>query len=544
MYYKFQKIRLNVDKITTPNLSQIKEIIKRVHFANIETKQQILDNKGNAYYKIFETDEAETFYNLTLSYTIEAEKTGVVYGTFEKKEDKDGNVSTIFNGKGKINQFNNYARFLADITSGKVIYSKTLKRFVSVLKNAYKLIDETSFNIEYPVDRGSQISDFLNVIEQIFETVINVKTHDYNIFPYSFGGTDWVYNCQKLQLKDKVHCEKDLYFQFFDVAKNDLNLEIVEDYLKLIADSEHSFNNVSLMHAYTLLRKLKLVPPERFFIMKDYGRTGKGLLMLTFDDVFKINKVNFDNLITGGFEANNEWLNFYDTDLAHANETGEITPKQMRIMRKIATAETVSGRGIGKDNFKFGIRAVLIIDTNEAVEIGEITANTSRAVSIAFKDRPDNETDEQRYQIFAPYWEFIRPNSMTSLQANVSFLIYSLNYLKKLNNKFQFDKVILKNYHSIKQLTETQILLSIALNKSDFVLRSDEELTKLIENDYINLRRDKAKDDFKKIGVSWNKSKKIDGKAYRGFAIDDIEKHKQVIDLIIQSGDYDDYFTN
>ncbi|MDR1568600.1 MAG: phage resistance protein, partial [Streptococcaceae bacterium] len=302
LYYKFQKIRLNVDKILTPNLSQIKEIIKRVHFANIGNEQMALDNKGNAYYKLSENSEAETFYNLTLSYTIEAKKTGVVYGLIEEKEDKDGQKIPIFNGKGKINQFNNYARFLVDITSGKVIYSKTLKRFVIVLKNAYKPIDETSFNLEYPVDKANQISDFLNVIEQIFETIINVETHDYNIFPYSFGGTDWVYNCQKLQLKDKVHGEKDLYFQFFEVAKSDLNFEIVENYLKLIADSEHSFNNVSLMHAYTLLRKIKLVPPERFFIMKDYGRTGKGLLMLTFDDVFKINKVNFDNLITGGFE--------------------------------------------------------------------------------------------------------------------------------------------------------------------------------------------------------------------------------------------------
>ena len=45
----------------------------------------------------------------------------------------------------------------------------------------------------------------------------------------------------------------------------------------------------------------------------------------------------------------------------------------MRILRKIATGENISGRGIQRNNVKFKNNAVLILDTNESVDTGEIT---------------------------------------------------------------------------------------------------------------------------------------------------------------------------
>lgn len=50
---------------------------------------------------------------------------------------------------------------------------------------------------------------------------------------------------------------------------------------------------------------------------------------------------------------------------------------------------------------------------------------------ISLKDRPINETDEERYQIFKPYWDYIQPNGNISVSASVSFLIASLEYLKE-----------------------------------------------------------------------------------------------------------------
>lgn len=92
---------------------------------------------------------------------------------------------------------------------------------------------------------------------------------------------------------------------------------------------------------------------RKWMLLKDFGRSGKGLFMATFENLMKVNKVNFDSLISGGFESANEWMNFYGADIAHANETGEITKQMMRILRKIATGETISGRGIGRNAFTF-----------------------------------------------------------------------------------------------------------------------------------------------------------------------------------------------
>ena len=83
--------------------------------------------------------------------------------------------------------------------------------------------------------------------------------------------------------------------------------------------------------------------------------------METFEKLLNVNKVNFDSLLSSGFEAANEWLNFYGADIAHANETGEINKSMMRILRKIATGENISGRGIQRNNVKFKNNAVLIL---------------------------------------------------------------------------------------------------------------------------------------------------------------------------------------
>lgn len=166
---------------------------------------------------------------------------------------------------------------------------------------------------------------------------------------------------------------------------------------------------------------MKIIQAEKWFLIKDFGRSGKGLFLETFEKLLNVNKVNFESLLSSGFEAANEWLNFYGADIAHANETGEINKSMMRILRKIATGENISGRGIQRNNVKFKNNAVLILDTNESVDTGEITANRTRTVKIAFKDRPKNETDEERYQVFKPFWDFVKPNGENSVNASVSF---------------------------------------------------------------------------------------------------------------------------
>lgn len=509
LHYNFQKIRQNIDKVPTANLSKIKEVIKRVHFADIMTKQQILDNQGDAFYKIYENEEGRTFHNLTLSYTITPEKTGLVYGTFKESKDKEGNIIVSFKGA----DFSNYARFLADVSSGKVIYSKEFERFLIVLKQSYRVLDEITFNLEYPVhEKKYKISDFLNVIEQIFQTCIQIETHNYRIYPTCFSGLDWFYDCERLELVPHIPQKNELYQAFYEVEHKALNLMIPKQFIEMVASDAESLHNVNLLHAYSLLAKIKIVPLENLFILKDFGRTGKGLLLKTFQEVFSVNQVNMDNLMNGGFEANNEWVKFYGCDIAHANETGEINRKSMRILRKIATGEVVTGREIGKDNVKFKIEAVLILDTNETVDVGSITANKSRTVKIAFKDRPKSETKETRFSFFKPYWDFIAPNGIdTRIEASLSFLLHSLNYLSLNGGKFNFKEATLKNYASADELTETQRILLTVIGEDGFISCSDPILQNAIQEDYGNLRFSKAKEDIAKIGVHLNQQKWING---------------------------------
>ncbi|MDT2743918.1 phage resistance protein [Enterococcus asini] len=531
LYREFQKIRLNVDSVDTPHLSQIKEIIKRVHFADIANNQQALNNTGDVFYKEYERDEGKTFQDVTLSYTIEAKKTGIVYGLFHTVKDKEGTKRTEF----KYAKFSNYARFLADVTSRKVIYSKELKRFVRVTPHAYEVIDELAFSLDYPVENNRKIPDFLSVIEEIYAHTVRVPTHDYTINPFCFAGSDWVYDCKSLTMEHRTPEDKELFFQYYDVPHAELNLKTVENFLAMVADGSKSLNNLRLLHAYVLLRKLELVPPEYFFILKDFGRTGKGLVMTTFDGLFKVNKVNFDALTGGGFEANNEWFKFYNTDLAHANETGEIDKKNMRILRKISTCEPVTGREIGKDSVKFNIRAVLVLDTNEDVNIGEITANRARTVKIAFKDRPSDETSEERHAVFEPYWDFVAPNNQQSIAASLSFLINSLNYLKSLNGVFRFDDVTLRTYFSADELTEPQRVAVVVIDRDGFILAGDDTLRRAIEEEYGSLRYARAKQDFVNVGVKINQSRWIEGQAFRVHEVGNEELFQQIVELINNS---------
>lgn len=514
LYKKHFEFHSNLDYINTVNLSRIKEISKRINFASISTDKQVFDNKGNVYHRKKDDFAGDYINNLTLNYTIKPKEIGLVYGTiFVKTNDQDEKEAHF-----KSDSFNNYARFIADLISDKVIYSKQLDNFLLVKNNQYEVIDDTNFKLSYPVEPKNQIDDFLDIMLELYREHLNLD-HNYKIYPYSVAGNDFIYNCKTLKLIQEKPQSNELYAIKYDVNYKDLDFKTPNNFYDLVTDNDKSKHNLKLVHAYTMYRKMKLIQAEKWFLFKDFGRSGKGLFITTFNKLLSVNKVNFDSLVSGGFEASNEWMNFYGADIAHANETGEITKPMMRILRKIATGETISGRGIGRNAFTFKNKSVLILDTNESVDTGEITANTTRTIKIAFKDRPHGETDDERYEIFEPYWNFVQPNGVDSEIAAVSFLIVSLEYLKETGREFRFKDVTLKNYFSEEELTETQIVLLKVLSKQDFVLSGDETLQRLIEEDYKNMKYKKAQQDMKKIGVATRQDVKIEGKTYKAFKI-------------------------
>ncbi|MEX3459099.1 phage resistance protein [Staphylococcus hominis] len=530
LYKKHHEFHSKLDYVDTPNLSPIKEISKRINFASISTENQSNENKGNVYHRKKDDFAGDYINNLTLNYTIKPKEVGAVYGTISVK-------TTIENGEEnkqahfKYSKANNYAKFIVDLISEKVIYSNELDSFIKLKNNQYEIIDNTNFALEYSIDKKYYINDFLDVMLDVYRNHLDTN-FQYNIYPYAIAGNDWIYNCKELEFVDKKITSNDYYIIKYDVDKKNINTNLAQQFFDLVSDNERSKNNLMLVHAYTMYRKMKLIQAEKWFLIKDFGRSGKGLFMETFEKLLNVNKVNFDSLLSSGFEAANEWLNFYGADIAHANETGEINKGMMRILRKIATGENISGRGIQRNNVKFKNNAVLILDTNESVDTGEITANRTRTVKIAFKDRPKNETDEERYKVFKPFWDFVKPNRKNSVNASVSFLILSLEYLKQIGREFKFNNVTLKNYYNEDELTDTQILILETLSKQDFIFSGDEILQKTIEEDYKNLRYKKAKEDMKKIGVAINKQKWIEGQNTKVHIVENKELFKMALDLI------------
>ncbi|WP_436936952.1 phage resistance protein [Staphylococcus xylosus] len=530
LYKQHFEFHSKLDYINTTSLSKIKEISKRINFASISSDKQVFNNKGNLYHRE-KNDIGDYINNLTLDYIIIPKEIGVIYGIVNTKITENDNGEEEKKASFKADTFNNYARFIADLISDKVIYSDELDSFLIVKSNTYEVIDETNFALNYPVDNKHQIDDFLEVMIEMYREHLNIE-HGYNILPYTIAGNNWIYDCRNLEFKEKTLNSDELYAKKYDVNESDINLETPRKFYDLVTENEKSKNNLMLVHAYTMYRKMQLIQAEKWMLMKDFGRSGKGLFMTTFDALLQVNKVNFDSLISGGFEASNEWMNFYGADIAHANETGEITKVMMRILRKIATGEVISGRGIGRNSFTFKNNAVLILDTNENVDTGEITANTTRTIKISLKDRPLNETDEERYQIFKPYWDFVQPNGKKSVDAAVSFLITSLEYLKEIGREFKFNDVTLKHYFNEEELTETQVSLLKALSRQNFIFAGDETLQKLIELDYKNLRYKQAKDDMKKIGISINNQKWIDGVNTKVHKVGNPELFNMALELI------------
>lgn len=530
LYKKHFEFHSNLDYINTTSLSKIKEISKRINFASISGDKQIFNNKGNLYHRE-KSDIGDYINNLTLDYIIIPKEIGVIYGTIYTKTTENDNGEEEKKSTFKADSFNNYARFIADLISDKVIYSDELDAFLIVKSNTYEVIDDTNFALNYPVDNKHQINDFLEVMLEMYREHLNVE-HGYNVLPYTIAGNDWIYDCRNLEFKKKSLNSDELYAKKYDVNASAIDTNTPKKFYDLVTENDKSKNNLMLMHAYTMYRKMNLIQAEKWFLMKDFGRSGKGLFMTTFDALLQVNKVNFDALLSRGFESQNEWMNFYGADIAHANETGEITESMMRILRKIATGEVISGRGIGRNAFTFKNNAVLILDTNESVDTGEITANTTRTIKISLKDRPLNETDEERYQIFKPYWDFVQPNGKKSVAAAVSFLLASLEYLKEIGREFKFSDVTLKNYFSEDELTETQVNMIKVLARQSFLFAGDEILQKLIEQDYKSLRYKQAKDDMKKIGVSINNQKWIDGVNTKVHKVENPELFNMALKLI------------
>src|SRR5699024_5386210 len=137
----------------------------------------------------------------------------------------------------KADVFNNYARFIADLISDKVIYSDELDAFLIVKSNTYEVIDDTNFALNYPVDNKHQINDFLEVMLEMYREHLNVE-HGYNILPYTIEGNNWIYDCRNLEFRNKALQSNELYAKKNDSNASEIDTDTPKQFFDFVIESD------------------------------------------------------------------------------------------------------------------------------------------------------------------------------------------------------------------------------------------------------------------------------------------------------------------
>lgn len=514
-----KEIVQKINEIETPALAKIKRVLNFMNFGYIQDQEQLDLNQAKV---ILNSGKAETTqYGYDVAYYIRNKRTALVYASFTPKY-KDGEISGY---KVNYQNENNYAYFISDLLDEKIVFSKEFDHFIKINRSekTFEVIDEAFFKYHYPVHaKQATIKNFLTVFEELYRVHIK-REHSYIVRPYAFYTNDFIYDVEKSLKDERKPKEKELFFAYYDVSNNDLNMQLVHEFKSMIVSSDETLHNLKLMHAYIMRRKVGLEPAEKFFIFKDKGRTGKGLFVKTFNTLFKVNKLNLPTLTSSSiFERNNEHTKAYGCEVVHINEATKITSSDMNVLRPIATNEWLAARNIGGDSFVFKPFCTMIIDTNGEVEVDSMKANVSRMVNLALRDRPETESESDRHKAFKKYWDYIAPDGESvPLASAVSFLMDSLEYFKEQGNKFTFEVVEfnreIKNeafdyiYFTLKKMQKDWH------DKTPFILASDPRAKELLERCYGKSKDEieRKKHDFESHGIELNKLRKIDGKPTR-----------------------------
>lgn len=262
---------------------------------------------------------------------------------------------------------------------------------------------------------------------------------------------------------DTQPSEKECYFKRYECNYNDV-MKIVatySNYLDMVIDDKDSLHNASLQPIYTMLVACREGTKAKFFVSKSAERTGKGLRHKVISAPFITKDILLDNLGGGGFEALNAWAQLDGGEFLLATEQGDITGKAMeRALKVIATEDTHQARQTGGNTNNVNLTGVLSIDSNAKILLDE--GMNSRAVNIAFRNRPAQESDNEREQIFSEYWEAFTIQTATStsrtakISAGVASLVHSFLYWKSEKFKFNFKIVEMNNLLDNSMLDDVQ----------------------------------------------------------------------------------------
>lgn len=334
--------------------------------------------------------------------------------------------------------------------------------------------------------------------------------------PYQIAGNDFIIDLKTHTVTRKVINNEVSYFKHYpvDFETARASKTTASEFLNYVIDDPESLHNAQLQAYYIAQVASGLRSKTNFFVTKSGVRTGKGLRHIALSGLFNKIDVELDNLTSKGFDALNAWALFSGGEMALATEQGDIIGEKLeRVLKIIATERTHVARNVGGNQGLVYLTSVLCIDTNRIVSLSE--EMNGRKILIQYKDRPSDETDQEREEAFEKYWQaFTECDKSPKIEGCIGFLLTSLEYFNQQGNKFVWKDV--EVYNGNEALDDFQIELINRLLENDFVPKDY-----LLEQAFLKCygkNNNKCGEAIKIIGVE-SYRKRIDGKLVGGYRI-------------------------
>lgn len=428
----------------------------------------------------------------------------------KKKEKEKKNEDTI-----KVefeSSFQPFAKMVIDYLLGR--YVSYNGQLYDVNNRQAKKIDDIRLVSLYGFKHDTEfVLDILKGIDKHFhiEPIRVLK-------PFQIAGNDFVIDLEKHTLTRCVLNNEISFFKYypvdFETAKS--SKEIANKFLHYVIEDPDSFHNAQLQTYYIAQVASGLKNKTNFFITKSGIRTGKGLRHIALSGLFNKIDVELDNLVSRGFDALNAWAMFSGGEMALATEQGDIIGDKIeRVLKVIATEKTHVARMVGGNQGLVMLSSVLCIDTNRNVSLSD--EMNGRKVLIQYKDRPYGETDLEREEAFAEYWEaFTLPDKSPRIEGCIGFLLSSLDYFNEQEQKFIWKNV--EVYNGEENLDDFQLALINLLQKTDFVLKTGNHIINELYKESYGKNAIEAGKALTTIGVE-RKRKKLDGELVSGYVV-------------------------
>ncbi|HFI0694977.1 TPA: phage resistance protein [Streptococcus suis] len=417
--------------------------------------------------------------------------------------------------------FPSFAKIFVDYVLGTITFFNG--KLYHVDGRQGKLLDQIEIQKRYDFKNDVEfVLEILKGIDSILQ-VIPVRKFE----PFKIAGRDFVIDLHEHRIFRTTQNPYVSYFKYYDVDYETARTseKIASKFLNSVIADGDSIHNARLQTYYIMQVACGRINKQYFFVSKSGVRTGKGLRHLAMRALFNTIDVELDYLSGNSFESINAWAKFAGGEMALATEQGNLIGDRIeRVLKIIATEKTHAARKIGGNQIMIDLTSVLCIDTNKNVSFSD--EMNGRRVQIQYLDRPKEETDIERFEFFAEFWEsFTNDDQSPKIDGAIGLLFDSIEYFNKnANQEFRWKTVELINN---VELDNFQIELINRFKQSEFVERDDfmSELYLIVYGRNNNL----ASNALRTIGVT-SIRKQISGKKVSGYIIGNRQRFDTFLD--------------